>query len=311
MVTLTTLWILAAVILLLIVYEVKRAADTRRLFGPQKRSVRLELIELEPRLAPAVLTWTGGGTDNNWQNPQNWDGVNVVPGVLDTAIFNATSSKDATLPAGLYISLVTLQINAGYQGTIHLNGGALEAVTEFDFTDPTGTIDGTPVAPGGAMGVVSVAQAPGNNAHFLFTGGNLNKVQLYVGRGNAPPANATLDWSGGTATDSNLSFLSDSKVRATGGAGITLTGDNLFNAGTFYNSTLITFNGGTGLNTGEFDMDGGMFSAVPRVAIAQFVNAGLFQTVTPAPGTSGTSSISITFNNQATVEAQSGTGLIL
>ena len=35
---------------------------------------RLRLEALEDRAVPAVHTWTGGGEDNLWSNPNNWDG---------------------------------------------------------------------------------------------------------------------------------------------------------------------------------------------------------------------------------------------
>src|SRR5262245_42718909 len=39
-----------------------------------KKKTRLALEELESRLAPATLVWTGLGGNNNWSNAANWQG---------------------------------------------------------------------------------------------------------------------------------------------------------------------------------------------------------------------------------------------
>ena len=46
----------------------------------------LKLEHLETRLAPAAntFTWTGGGVNNNWNNPANWSG-GVPTGITATA----------------------------------------------------------------------------------------------------------------------------------------------------------------------------------------------------------------------------------
>ena len=67
------------------------------------------------RPASAVnRTWDGGGVDNNWTTAANWsdDG----PGVADIAVFDGTSTKDATIDAPFNVA--GIQINAGYSGTI-------------------------------------------------------------------------------------------------------------------------------------------------------------------------------------------------
>ncbi len=62
----------------------------------------------------ANFVWDGGGSDNLCSNPLNWSG-DVAPGSGDTAIFNTTSSKAATLDC----ELGDVAIN-GYSGTITL-----------------------------------------------------------------------------------------------------------------------------------------------------------------------------------------------
>src|SRR5215207_10133456 len=83
------------------------------------RSVRLE--SLETRLAPAVATWDGGGSDNNWTTPANWiDDVAPQPGdnlTFPTGAARLTNTND--FPAGT--EFVNLNVATGYV----LNGNAI------------------------------------------------------------------------------------------------------------------------------------------------------------------------------------------
>src|SRR5437660_348152 len=50
-----------------------QTAERRRGSGKRGRGCRwLEVEPLETRLAPAVHTWTGLGTTNNWSDAGNW-----------------------------------------------------------------------------------------------------------------------------------------------------------------------------------------------------------------------------------------------
>jgi hypothetical protein len=60
-------------------------------------------------------TWTGLGATNNWSEAANWSD-NSIPGVNDRAIFNATSTKNATIDTNF--SVQGILIEAGYTGTI-------------------------------------------------------------------------------------------------------------------------------------------------------------------------------------------------
>jgi hypothetical protein len=55
---------------------------------------RLEL--LEDRIAPAVRTWTGGGSNDLWSNRDNWDGTVSVPTNGDDVVIpNTAGSAEA------------------------------------------------------------------------------------------------------------------------------------------------------------------------------------------------------------------------
>ena len=72
---------------------------------------RLALEELENRLAPSAVSWTGNGNDPNWNNSKNWS--NGVPG----------KSDDVT-------------INVPVNGTIDISGGAFAVGSLNDTSAP-------------------------------------------------------------------------------------------------------------------------------------------------------------------------------
>src|SRR5215471_13358268 len=61
----------------------------RRPVKPLRRYYRLCLESLEDRLAPATLTWDGGGANDNWTTAANWVG-DVAPNPGDDLVFAGT-----------------------------------------------------------------------------------------------------------------------------------------------------------------------------------------------------------------------------
>ena len=66
----------------------------------------------------ATITWSGGGADNLASNTANWSG-NALPQDGDDVVFDGTSTKDCTWD--IYVTPLTLTIDAAYTGTITLN----------------------------------------------------------------------------------------------------------------------------------------------------------------------------------------------
>jgi len=52
--------------------------------------------------------WDGGGEDNNWSTADNWVG-NIVPGVNDDVIFDATSNKPCTIDISTTVASFSVQ----------------------------------------------------------------------------------------------------------------------------------------------------------------------------------------------------------
>ena len=75
----------------------------------------------------SVKTWDGGGTDgtcggsagdgNKWSCAANWSG-DTLPTSSDSVVFDATSTKNATIDASFAGSVFGMSINSGYTGTI-------------------------------------------------------------------------------------------------------------------------------------------------------------------------------------------------
>ncbi len=73
-------------------------SSARRLTDhPSWKGIKLNLERLEDRLAPAVMTWTGGGTDGNWSTAANWGGTAPSPGdilVFPSGVANVITNND-------------------------------------------------------------------------------------------------------------------------------------------------------------------------------------------------------------------------
>src|SRR3990170_9026802 len=88
-----------------------------------------------PQVQAATRTWDGGGLTNLWSDPLNWSS-NLVPTPLDTAVFDGTSVKNATMD--IPVSVLGLSINAGYSGTITQAPGMTLAVAGSNFSQSAG-----------------------------------------------------------------------------------------------------------------------------------------------------------------------------
>src|SRR5690606_20733235 len=71
-------------------------------------------------------TWDGGGVTENWSEAANWSSDTVAT-FLDAAVFDGTSSKDATIDQN--ISMLSLSMTASYGGTVTQASGASVSIT--------------------------------------------------------------------------------------------------------------------------------------------------------------------------------------
>src|SRR5437660_2537452 len=72
--------------------SLRGATQSTRHGSAQKVRIPLDLEFLETRLAPAVQTWTGGGTDNLWRDAANW-AKKIAPSPGDDLLFPKGASQ--------------------------------------------------------------------------------------------------------------------------------------------------------------------------------------------------------------------------
>lgn len=142
-------------------------------------------------------TWDGGGVDgtcggagtaNNWSCPANWSS-DTAPTASDVAIFDGTSTKDATINAN--ISVAGISINAGYTGTITQSGSFTVTVGSSHYSQAAGTFTG-------GSGTIDI------NGTFTLSGGTFTSTSgtLEVGR-NIGSNETILTVSSGTFSHNN------------------------------------------------------------------------------------------------------------
>jgi hypothetical protein len=98
----------------------------------------LSVFIFASQISAATYTWDGGGATNNWSEAANWS-ENVVPASGDSVVFNATSTKNATVDVNATLGYFAIQ--NGYTGTITQSNG-VSVTTNADFTMAGGTYVG-------------------------------------------------------------------------------------------------------------------------------------------------------------------------
>ncbi|HEY7526808.1 MAG TPA: hypothetical protein VIA82_08255, partial [Candidatus Limnocylindria bacterium] len=206
--------------------------------------------------AGAVRTWTGLGATTNWNEAMNWSGA-AVPGAADTAVFDATSSKAATI--NVNVSIAGLSINAGYGGTLSQAGAATVTVGATGYSQSAGTFVG-------GTGSITVNGPFTHTAGaFTSTSGSLSVTRDFTDSSGSFVPNAgalrlltsaaTITVSGGSAFN-DVDFVSGTKTLAAGttfvvNGTLALTSATVNGAGTLAARGAIsqasTFGGGTAL----------------------------------------------------------------
>jgi hypothetical protein len=234
-------------------------------------------------------TFTNGGGDGLWTNPNNWS-LGHIPNAEDTAIIG--DGFNVTLNTGAH-SILALSMSGTSSLTI-TNGGASLA---FSSPSTATTLSLGLGAPAGGMLTANGTLAI-SGALNLSTGGVL------TGTGNVTIA-SPLNWSGGTMTGTGT-FTNNGIANITGG---TLDGKTFNNAGTanvsgFTMSNAATFNNQAG-GTINAQADGAGFATGTGTPILS--NQGTFT----RSGGGGTYQITgLQLSNSGTVNANSGLLLI-
>lgn len=148
---------------------------------------------------PYAIVWDGGGTTNNWSEAANWS-PDTVPGPTDRALFNYTSSKNATIDAAYGGVVNELIVDPGYNGTITparvltINGQYRQSDGTYSGSTYAFNILGTFRLQGGTFFAPSGLLRVGGG--WVHTGGTFGANRGRVMLQNS--ANTTLTLSGGT-----------------------------------------------------------------------------------------------------------------
>jgi hypothetical protein len=181
--------------------------------------LRLEL--LEDRLAPALVTWSGGGDGTSWLDSHNWQG-NVLPGASDDAVINLPGTFTVRY-AGGSTSIHSLQSARALtiaSGSLTLTAGASEVDNALTVS-PNATF----VVNGGTTSFTTTATTTVDGANLYATGGAvlaLPSLTSYAGSSDATTlqasgANSLLDLSHLTTLRGGSGYGAVSVTAAAGG----------------------------------------------------------------------------------------------
>ncbi len=153
------------------------------------------------RMMRPVLVWDGGGADNEWETPENWN-PDQLPSAYDDVLFDGTSSKDSQLSRreGYFHDLT---IEAGYTGTVSV--GTVQTNERYEcrnITQNGGTL---------TFGSFSTFLLQGS---FIRTAGTTNASSAFIGingpgvteidSGPDPLALRSLQTGSNSATETNV-----------------------------------------------------------------------------------------------------------
>jgi autotransporter-associated beta strand protein len=236
---------------------------------------------LETRLAPAAIVWTGAhsAVDLNWSDGLNWQG-NVVPGPGDVATFNgATSNLNSHINLAFGGSVLGINIQGGYTGTINDGLGTL-TIGASGYTQAIGTfnLNGNALNLTAGGGVTISGGKLTSGAGTINVSGNWTKTggSFVAGTGivNFTAASGLQTLAAGSSAFNNVEHSGAGTLQLST-TGLTVNGSLLNSAGTLDASTrAVTVAAQTMLTGGQYlgstaaqnfqgglDVAGGTFNA--------------------------------------------------
>jgi hypothetical protein len=248
----------------------------RRAFRYHRLPLHLE--QLEERLAPTVVNWTGAGDGVSWSDKFNWSG-NVHPGATDDVVINLAGAKVQ------YTSTTTAVHSIANYDTLDVSGGSL--TTSGNITNNgTLTVEGGTLTGQGGLSV---------GGTMNFTGGTLGAPATVV--------DATINFGSSSTAAGSLTFYdTGNHVTGTVPQNVTLTLQTNYS----YNTTVTTADGSA--NAGTIILDstrGDRYSAWQVASGGTFTNlaGGLIQAVADGGGARYLQNAAIVNEGTVTVDA--------
>ncbi len=244
--------------------------NTRKAITPLLGSIAaLLLASALPPSAQAGQIWDGGGADNNWLTPANWD-ADVIPSLLTPITFNGAIriTPANNNPAGTSVNGIVFSAGAA---AFTLNGNLikLDSGGILNSSAALQTIGTMAITLGGAntidaatAGITIAATAPIVTGGFVLTLQGANTITF----------NSTID---AVATLGSL-VINGGAVAGSGTVAINAAANNLY-AGTAVKNGLVTVAGvaTTALGTGTLtigDGIGGQGTAIVRNLVSNTLN---------------------------------------
>jgi hypothetical protein len=251
-------------------FKGRRAGKAQLRRGP---TTRLLLEALEDRLAPAVVTWSGGATGlgTNWNDPANWVG-NKLPTAVDDAVIG-TSFSGVTISSTSDAAVHSVSSSAGLE---------VDAGT-FSLGSATSVIDATFTVNGGSL------QLTGTTFNGLGTLTNSGDVKV-----TASTVNTSLSNSGSLQVQLGSSTFNGAFTNTSAGTVTVLAGLNAF-----VDATLKVANGFT--NDGLIVMTAGpnfVGTASTLIVASGTLTNAADGTINSSAGTGGARILNAQLDNQ-------------
>lgn len=173
-------------------------------------SAVLALGGLAPAHATQTFTWTGGGSNDSWSNPDNWS-TDDVPGTDAVVVIPELSGQVVKVELGGAVTVAGLQVLGGPGEDVQFGSDAIGSVTVTNSMTWTGGDIGVPVnIPAGSTLLIGT----GHDKFFKPDTGD----QITVG------GTVTIDHTG-TASGDAVEFFWDSGLKVTAGGALVSHGD--------------------------------------------------------------------------------------
>jgi len=203
----------------------------------------------------ATVHWTDLGPDHLWSTPTNWE-FNKVPGVSDDAYIDVPAAKAPNGPViqdGINAKIHGLGCEVAGEPTMTMTGGTLEISDWIWWGDGAGS-HGTFNMSGGTITVANEFELGwgGGEGTWNMTGGTVNCGELIVP--TASGAAGQLYLHGGTVNVGSAGLEMNNGLIDVGGGTLVLEGDLTEAINNFIAAGKITFYGGGGLFSLDYDV---------------------------------------------------------